>query len=58
MNLLVLSAADVHAVLGYAECAEAMRGALASLAADRAQQPLRTGFQPVGAAGRVALMPA
>jgi ornithine cyclodeaminase len=58
VDLLVLSAADVHAVLGYAECAEAMRNALTALAAGRAQQPLRTVFQPVGAAGLVALMPA
>jgi ornithine cyclodeaminase len=54
----MLSAADVHAVLGYAECAEAMRGALVALAAGGAQQPLRTVFQPAGAAGLVALMPA
>ena len=58
MDLLVLSAADVRAVLGYAECAEAMRDALTALAAGRAQQPLRTVFRPVGAAGLVGLMPA
>ncbi|MGO8958680.1 MAG: ornithine cyclodeaminase family protein [Streptosporangiaceae bacterium] len=58
MNLLVLSAADVHALLGYAECAEAMRGALTALAAGQAQQPLRTVLRPAGAAGLVALMPA
>jgi len=58
MRLLVLSAADVHAVLGDAECAQAMRGALTALAAGRAQQPLRTVAQPAGAAGLVALMPA
>jgi ornithine cyclodeaminase/alanine dehydrogenase-like protein (mu-crystallin family) len=56
--LLVLSAADVHAVLGYGECAQAMRDALTALAAGRAQQPLRTVVQPAGAAGLVALMPA
>jgi ornithine cyclodeaminase len=56
--LLVLSAADVHAVLGYSECAEAMRGVLIALTAGRAQQPLRTVSQPDGAAGLVVLMPA
>jgi ornithine cyclodeaminase len=58
MPLLVLSAADVHAVLGYAECAGAMRDALTALADGHAQQPLRTVVQPAGAAGLVALMPA
>lgn len=57
MSLLVLSAADVHAVLGYDECAEAMRGALAALASGRAQQPLRTVLSPDGASGLMALMP-
>jgi ornithine cyclodeaminase/alanine dehydrogenase-like protein (mu-crystallin family) len=56
--LLVLSAADVHAVLGYADCAAAMRRALVALASGRAQQPLRTVVKPAGAAGLVALMPA
>lgn len=58
MPLLVLSAADVHAVLGYSDCALAMRDALTALAAGRAQQPLRTVFRPARAAGLVALMPA
>jgi ornithine cyclodeaminase len=57
MDLLVLSAADVHAVLGYAECAQAMRDALLALAAGQAQMPLRTVTRPTGAAGLVALMP-
>ena len=57
MDLLVLSAADVLAVLGYRDCAEAMRGALAALASGRAQQPLRTVLAPDGAAGLMALMP-
>jgi ornithine cyclodeaminase/alanine dehydrogenase-like protein (mu-crystallin family) len=57
MRLLVLSAAEVHAVLGYDECAVAVREALAALAADRAQQPLRTIITPDGAAGLMALMP-
>lgn len=58
MALLVLSAADVHAALSFADCAEAVRDALTALASGRAQQPLRTVIQPAGAAGLVALMPA
>jgi ornithine cyclodeaminase/alanine dehydrogenase-like protein (mu-crystallin family) len=57
MRLLVLSAADVHELLGYAECADAMRDALAALASGRAEQPLRTVVRPAGAAGLMALMP-
>lgn len=57
MQLLVLSGADVRAVLSYDECAAAMRGALTALAAGRAQQPLRTIIAPDGAAGLMALMP-
>jgi ornithine cyclodeaminase/alanine dehydrogenase-like protein (mu-crystallin family) len=56
-QLLVLSAADVHALLSYSDCAEAMRHALAALASGRAQQPLRTIIRPEGAAGLMALMP-
>lgn len=55
--MLVLSASDVHAVLSYAECADAMRAALLALAAGRAQMPLRMVSRPAGAAGFVALMP-
>ena len=57
MRLLVLSARDVHALLGYDDCAEAMRGALIALASGRAQQPLRTVFAPPGATGLMGLMP-
>jgi ornithine cyclodeaminase/alanine dehydrogenase-like protein (mu-crystallin family) len=57
MDLLVLSAADVHALLGYADCAAAMREALTALASGQAQQPLRTVIAPEGAAGLMALMP-
>jgi ornithine cyclodeaminase/alanine dehydrogenase-like protein (mu-crystallin family) len=57
MRLLVLSAAEVHALLGYDECAGAVRDALVALEAGRAQQPLRTVLRPEGAAGLVALMP-
>jgi len=57
MRLLVLSAADVHAVLSYDQCTAAMREALIALAEGRAQQPLRTVISPDGAAGLMALMP-
>jgi ornithine cyclodeaminase/alanine dehydrogenase-like protein (mu-crystallin family) len=56
-RLLVLSEADVHALLGYNDCAEVMRSALTALASGRAQQPLRTVIAPDGAAGLMALMP-
>jgi ornithine cyclodeaminase/alanine dehydrogenase-like protein (mu-crystallin family) len=56
-ELLVLSASDVHAALGYADCADAMREALLALATGRAQMPLRTVTKLAGAAGLVALMP-
>jgi ornithine cyclodeaminase/alanine dehydrogenase-like protein (mu-crystallin family) len=58
MSLLVLSAAEVHAVLGYRECAAAMREALGALQAGRAEQPLRTVLRPRAAPGLVGLMPA
>jgi ornithine cyclodeaminase/alanine dehydrogenase-like protein (mu-crystallin family) len=57
MRLLVLSGSDVHALLGYDECAQAVRGALVDLHTGRAQQPLRTVLRPEGAAGLVGLMP-
>jgi ornithine cyclodeaminase/alanine dehydrogenase-like protein (mu-crystallin family) len=57
MRLLVLSASDVHGLLGYAECASTMRSALVALQSGGAQQPLRTVFRPHGAAGLVGLMP-
>ena len=57
MRLLVLSASDVHALLGYRECADAMRDALTGLSAGRAQQPRRSIIKPEGAAGFMALMP-
>jgi ornithine cyclodeaminase/alanine dehydrogenase-like protein (mu-crystallin family) len=56
-RLLVLSGRDVHALLGYRECADAMREALIALQAGQAQMPLRTVIRPDGAAGLVALMP-
>jgi ornithine cyclodeaminase/alanine dehydrogenase-like protein (mu-crystallin family) len=58
MRMLVLSDSDVHALLGFAECADAMRAALTARQAGQAQQPLRSVIKPRGAAGLVALMPA
>jgi ornithine cyclodeaminase/alanine dehydrogenase-like protein (mu-crystallin family) len=57
MKLLILSGRDVHALLGYRECASAMREALIALQAGQAQMPLRTIVRPEGAPGLVALMP-
>lgn len=56
-QLLVLSASDVRALLGYSECADAIRDVLAALAQGRADQPLRTVVKPAGADGLMALMP-
>jgi ornithine cyclodeaminase len=55
--MLVLSAAEVHRLLAYDECADAVRAALAALARGEADQPLRTVVRPAGAAGLMALMP-
>jgi ornithine cyclodeaminase/alanine dehydrogenase-like protein (mu-crystallin family) len=57
MKLLVLSAQDVRGLLGYRECADAMRAVLVALQSGQAQMPLRTVIRPDGAAGLVALMP-
>jgi ornithine cyclodeaminase/alanine dehydrogenase-like protein (mu-crystallin family) len=57
MRLLVLSRSDVHELLGYGECADAVRDALAALVSGRADQPLRTVLRPSGATGLMALMP-
>jgi ornithine cyclodeaminase/alanine dehydrogenase-like protein (mu-crystallin family) len=58
VKILVLSARDVHELLGYAECADVMRQALTDLARGQIQQPLRTVVKPQGAAGFMGLMPA
>jgi ornithine cyclodeaminase len=55
--MLVLSGRDVRTLLSYAECAEVMRSALASLARGGIQQPLRTVVRPPAAAGFMGLMP-
>jgi ornithine cyclodeaminase/alanine dehydrogenase-like protein (mu-crystallin family) len=58
VKLLVLGAGDVHRLLAYDECADAMRGVLAALARGQVHQPLRMIIRPPGAAGMMALMPA
>jgi ornithine cyclodeaminase/alanine dehydrogenase-like protein (mu-crystallin family) len=57
VKILVLASRHVHELLGYRECAELMREALAELAGGRIQQPLRTIVRPRDAAGFMALMP-
>jgi ornithine cyclodeaminase len=57
VKILVLAGRHVHELLGYRECAELMREALAELAGGRSQQPLRTIVRPRDAAGIMALMP-
>ncbi len=56
--LRVLSARDVHELLSYRECAEAMRAVLAAHGRGEVHQPLRTVMRPAGAAGLMAVMPA
>ena len=58
MPLLVLSAADVHRLLGYPDCVAVMRSGLGALAAGQADQPLRVIIRPGGAPGLIGLMPA
>ena len=58
MRVLVLTHADVEALLPMAECIEVMARALADLARGAAYQPLRMVVRPPGAAGVIALMPA
>jgi ornithine cyclodeaminase/alanine dehydrogenase-like protein (mu-crystallin family) len=58
VSLLVLGAADVHRVLAYPECAEAMRAALAAYSSGEVHQPLRAVIRPEGASGLMGLMPA
>lgn len=58
MQLLLLSEADVHKLLGYRDCVEAMRFALTALAAGQAHQPLRSIVRAAAAPGLMGLMPA
>jgi ornithine cyclodeaminase len=55
--LLVLSAPEVHALLGYPDCVAAMRSALTALAAGQADQPLRVMARMAAAPGLMGLMP-
>ncbi|GIE36342.1 ornithine cyclodeaminase [Actinoplanes italicus] len=55
--MLVLSAADVHALLTPDSCRELMREALTALADDRVFLPLRTVVRPPRLNGLIALMP-
>ena len=57
MKLRILSGREVHDVLTYPECADAMRTALVARANGEFFQPLRTVLKPPRAAGLVALMP-
>jgi ornithine cyclodeaminase/alanine dehydrogenase-like protein (mu-crystallin family) len=58
LPLLVLSASDVHALLGYPDCVAAMRSGLTALAAGHAEQPLRVIIRPGAAPGLIGVMPA
>lgn len=57
MDILVLPASGVRAVLTYSRCADAMRAALIARARGEVFQPLRSILRPEGAAGLMALMP-
>jgi ornithine cyclodeaminase/alanine dehydrogenase-like protein (mu-crystallin family) len=58
MRLLVLSSGAVRSVLGYSECADAMREALIARSRGEVFQPLRTVIKPPAAPGLMGLMPA
>ena len=57
MKIRIVSGSDVHELLGYGECAEVMRAALAARARGEVYQPLRTVIRPADGAGLMALMP-
>lgn len=57
MRLLVLSSSAVRSVLGFSECADAMRDALIARARGEVFQPLRTALKPPAARGLIGLMP-
>jgi ornithine cyclodeaminase len=58
VKVVVLTAAEVTALLPMPVCIEAMAEALASLSRGEAHQPLRLVFRPPAAAGIMAFMPA
>lgn len=57
MRLLVLSSSAVRSVLGFSECADAMRDALIARARGEVFQPLRSALKPPAARGLIGLMP-
>jgi ornithine cyclodeaminase/alanine dehydrogenase-like protein (mu-crystallin family) len=57
VKLLVLSGPVIRELVGYADCADAVRAGLLALAEGRADQPLRTVVRLSGAAGILGLMP-
>jgi ornithine cyclodeaminase len=58
MKILVVSGSEVRDLLGYDECADVLRAALAARARGEVHQPPRTVIQPGQPAGLMALMPA
>src|SRR5260221_9931967 len=58
MNILILTKADVEALLPMAECIDLMAAALAALARGEVVQPARTLVRPPGGAGIMLTMPA
>jgi ornithine cyclodeaminase/alanine dehydrogenase-like protein (mu-crystallin family) len=58
MSVVILTAAEVTALLPMPVCIEAMAEALSSLSRGLAHQPLRLVFRPPAAAGIMAFMPA
>lgn len=58
MKVLILSEAEVHALLPMRECIGVMEEALADLARGNAFNPLRNVLRPTGAKGFFGLMPA
>jgi ornithine cyclodeaminase len=58
VKVVVLTAAEVTALLPMPVCIEAMADALAGLSRGQAHQPLRLVFRPPAAAGIMAFMPA
>jgi ornithine cyclodeaminase len=58
VKVVILTAAEVTALLPMPVCIDAMAEALAGLSRGAAHQPLRLVFRPSGAAGLMAFMPA
>jgi ornithine cyclodeaminase/alanine dehydrogenase-like protein (mu-crystallin family) len=58
MSILILTQAEVEALLPMADCIELMAGALGALARGQVVQPARTLLRPPGGAGIMLTMPA